>query len=73
MVTEPEKSNEQVIKRSKDAALRCMNAIRYHKMGKPIMPVWPICPGCSRLCAASLEVYNVSRTGFCSECSQKAS
>ena len=57
----------ELIKLAKDAALRAMNAIRFAKMGRPIAPVWPNCPGCGRLCTTN-ELFTVSKHGVCSTC-----
>ena len=59
--------DKDAIKNARDAALRAMNAIRFYKIGKPIAPVWPKCPGCGKICTAD-TLYSVSQTGLCKQC-----
>ena len=59
----------EVIKKTKDVALRAMNSIRYYKMGKPIAPVWPRCPNCGGFCTAD-QLFTTAQTGLCRKCSE---
>ena len=60
--------DKDAIKNARDAALRAMNAIRFYKMGRPIAPVWPICPGCNKICSSD-QLFTTAQTGMCKKCS----
>ena len=69
MTNPNEPLDPETVKLAKDGALRAMNAIRYHKKGRPIAPVWPNCARCGRLCTAN-ELFTVSQHGVCASCKE---